>query len=74
MKWLLAEAELRTQFAIVVGVNVAGLLALGTWTYTSAPPRASFVAASTGRVADRSTTSRGQEVFHPRGLMSWGSF
>lgn len=74
-KWLLAKPNWWTQFAIVVGVSVAGLLALGTWTYTSAPPRVSFVAASTGRVAiPVDDIVRGQEVFHLRGLMSWGSF
>src|SRR5581483_2499210 len=63
------------QFAVVSGVSVAGLVALGTWTYTSAPPRAPFVSSATGtEVIPLGQILRGQELFHLRGLMSWGSF
>ncbi len=74
-KWLLAKPNWWIQFSFVVGVNVLGLLALGTWTYESAPPRVPFVAAATGKtVIPEAELVRGQEVFHLRGIMSWGSF
>ena len=74
-KWLLAKPNWLTQFAIVGGVSLVGLVALGTWTYGSAPPRVPFVSAATGReVIPLADLMRGQELFHIRGLMSWGSF
>jgi nitric oxide reductase subunit B len=74
-KWLLAKPNWWLQFGIVAGISLVGLLALGTWTYTSAPPRVAFVSASTGKVViPVEEILRGQEVFHVRGLMSWGSF
>lgn len=74
-KWLLAKPNWFIQFGFVVGVSVLGLVALGTWTYESAPPRVPFVAASTGAtVIPEDELVRGQEVFHLRGIMSWGSF
>lgn len=74
-KWLLAKKSWGTQFAVVSGICIVGLLALGTWTYGSAPPRVSFVSASTGEaVIPVDLIKRGQELFHLRGLMSYGSF
>jgi len=74
-KWLLAKPNWFIQFGFVVGVSVLGLVALGTWTYESAPPRVPFVSASTGAtVIPEKELVRGQEVFHLRGIMSWGSF
>ncbi len=74
-KWLLMKPNWWVQFGIVVGISVVGLVALGTWTYTSAPPRVAFVAESSGKVViPEEEIRRGQEVFHLRGLMSWGSF
>ena len=63
-------------FAIVSGISIIGLLALGIWTYTGAPPyNVPFVSASTGEaVIPFSQISRGNELFHLRGLMDWGSF
>ncbi len=74
-KWLLAKPNWWIQFGIVAGISIIGLIALGTWTYTGAPPRVSFVSESTGKEAiPVEDILRGQEVFHVRGLMSWGSF
>ncbi|MBI2828937.1 MAG: cbb3-type cytochrome c oxidase subunit I [Acidobacteria bacterium] len=74
-KWLLAKPNWWVQFSVVAGISLAGLLALGTWTYMGAPPYTSFVSASTGEtVIPYATVARGKEVFHLRGLMSWGSF
>lgn len=74
-KWMLAKPNWLTQFAIVTAVSVTGLVALGMWTYGSAPPRVPFVSASTGKeVIPLADIVRGQEIFHIRGLMSWGSF
>lgn len=74
-KWLLAKPNWLTQFAIVGGVSLVGLVALGTWTYGSAPPRVPFVSSATKDVViPLDDILRGQELFHIRGLMSWGSF
>ena len=74
-KWLLAKPNWWIQFGVVAGISVLGLIALGTWTYSGAPPRVPFVSATTGQVViPLDQLVRGQEVFHLRGLMSWGSF
>src|SRR3972149_4528167 len=62
------------RFAIVSGISIVGLLFLGTWTYTSAPPIVDYVSTSGETVIPASSISRGKEVFHLKGLMSWGSF
>lgn len=62
-------------FAIVAGISAVGLVALGVWTYTGAPPLTGFVSASTGEtVITLEEIQRGKEVFHLRGLMTYGSF
>jgi len=72
---LLSKNTWWKHFAIVGAISVVGLLALGTWTYTSAPPITNFVSRSTGEtVIDADEITRGKEVFHLKGLMSWGSF
>jgi nitric oxide reductase subunit B len=73
-KWLLAKPNWWIQFGVVSGISVLGLVALGTWTYTGAPPRAAFVSTAGKEVIPLADILRGQEVFHVRGLMSWGSF
>jgi len=62
-------------FAIVSAISIVGLVALGMWTYTGAPPIADYVSASNQETviyADQIT--HGKEIFHLKGLMSWGSF
>ena len=72
-QWLLKKQNWWLQFAIVSGISIAGLLALGIWTYDGAPPVAPFISASTGEVViPVDQIVRGKELFHIRGLMSWG--
>lgn len=59
---------------IVFAISLAGLVYLGTETYSGAPPLASFVAPSGATVIPHDSIKRGQEVFHLRGLMGYGSF
>src|SRR5579875_912335 len=74
-KWLLAKPNWWVQFAVVAAISTVGLVALGTWTYTGAPPKVAFVSATTGEtVIPLHRIRRGQELFHIRGLMAWGSF
>lgn len=61
-------------FAIVAGISIAGLVYLGTATYTGAPPVASFVTESGTAVISRDLINQGESVFRLRGLMSYGSF
>jgi nitric oxide reductase subunit B len=60
---------------IVSAICLSGLVYLGTETYTGAPPIEDYVSATTGEVViPLATIKKGQEVFHLRGLMLYGSF
>jgi nitric oxide reductase subunit B len=62
-------------FAVVAAISTVGLVLLGKWTYEGKPPLANFVSASSGEtVITKDQILDGKEVFHLRGLMSWGSF
>jgi len=47
---------------------------LGGATYTGAPPLENFESSSGNTVISRVQIKDGEEVFHLRGLMAWGSF
>ena len=60
--------------AIVTAISVIGLIALGVWTYSGAPPLVNYVD-STGKVViPEYEMNRGKQVFHLKGLMLYGSF
>ncbi len=61
-------------FALVAAICISGLLYLGGATYSGAPPLEKFVTPSGKVLISREQIMRGEEVFHLRGLMSWGSF
>ncbi len=61
-------------FLIVTIISVAGLLYLGSATYSGAPPLTDFRSADNEIVISRDQIMAGEEVFHLRGLMSYGSF
>lgn len=61
-------------FLIVLVISVAGLIYLGAETYTGSPPLADFTSPRGITVISRQQITRGEEVFHLRGLMSYGSF
>ncbi|HJL60531.1 MAG TPA: cbb3-type cytochrome c oxidase subunit I, partial [Pseudomonadales bacterium] len=61
-------------FALVSAISIAGLIYLGGATYTGSPPLENFKAANGDIVISREAIKGGEEVFHLRGLMSWGSF
>jgi len=61
-------------FLIVMGVCAAGLVYLTQATYDSAPPLADFTTPSGEIVITAEQINKGKEVFHLRGLMSYGSF
>jgi nitric oxide reductase subunit B len=74
-QWLLAKKTWVVQFMIVGAISIVGLVGLGMWTYTGAPPYSSFVSAGSGAaVIPLEQIMRGKEVFHDKGLMTWGSF
>jgi nitric oxide reductase subunit B len=61
--------------AIVGTISLIGLVALGVWTYASAPPLTNFVLVSTNEtVIPEWQIQRGKQVFHLKGLMTYGSF
>lgn len=61
-------------FLIVATICIAGLLYLGTETYTGAPPLTDFKNSAGEVVISKEEIKHGQEVFHLRGLMGYGSF
>jgi nitric oxide reductase subunit B len=73
--WLVNKKNWLTHFMIVSAICIAGLIYLGGATYQGAPPLEDYVSATTGEtVFTRAEIKRGQELFHIRGLMSYGSF
>ncbi|WP_372884396.1 nitric-oxide reductase large subunit [Shimia sp.] len=71
---LLNKKYWMAHFAAVILICLGGLLYMGDATYDSAPPRADFVTEDGRMVFSRAQIQAGQEVFHLRGLMSYGSF
>ncbi|TAJ95298.1 MAG: nitric-oxide reductase [Gammaproteobacteria bacterium] len=72
---LLAKKYWWAHFLIVAGISTIGLVALGLWTYSGSPPLTGFVSSTTGEVViPEWRIQRGKEVFHLKGLMSYGSF
>ncbi len=61
-------------FLIVAAICASGLIYLGTQTYSGSPPLESFKKASGETVVSRAQIKHGQELFHHRGLMGYGSF
>ncbi len=61
-------------FLIVAAICLSGLVYLGTETYSGAPPLEAYVSSTGEVVIPRQVIKHGQEVFHLRGLMDWGSF
>ena len=72
--WLVNKKNWLTQFMIVAGISIAGLIYLGGATYSGAPPLVDFVSPDGQTVISQKQIKRGEELFHIRGLMSWGSF
>ena len=73
--WLVNKKNWLTHFMIVSAICIAGLIYLGGATYTGAPPLEDYVSATTGKtIFSRAEIKRGQELFHIRGLMNYGSF
>ncbi|MBW2280379.1 MAG: cbb3-type cytochrome c oxidase subunit I, partial [Deltaproteobacteria bacterium] len=61
-------------FLIVAAIYTGGLFYLGQQTYSGAPPLETFKSASGETVFTREQIKNGQEIFHLRGLMGYGSF
>jgi nitric oxide reductase subunit B len=61
-------------FAIVAAISIIGVAYLGFETYQGAPPIGDFVTPDGKTVVTVEQINRGKEVFHLRGLMSYGSF
>ncbi len=71
---LMSKKNWPALFALVAAISIAGLLYLGGATYSGAPPLEDFTTPSGEVLISREQIMRGEEVFHLRGLMSWGSF
>ena len=72
--WLVNKKNWLTHFAIVAGISIAGLIYLGGATYTGAPPLVDYISSTGETVISQKQIKRGKEIFHLRGLMSYGSF
>jgi len=72
--WLVNKKNWLTHFLIVTVICVAGLIYLGGATYTGAPPLVNYVSPTGKVVISQQQIKHGQDLFHIRGLMSYGSF
>ena len=72
--WLVNKKNWLTHFMIVSAICIAGLIYLGGATYMGAPPLETYVSPTGETVFSRAEIKRGQELFHIRGLMNYGSF
>lgn len=73
-RFLLQKKYFWAHFSVVAAVSITGVAYLGVETYRGAPPMGDFVSPSGEMVIPSWQVDRGQEVFHLRGLMSYGSF
>jgi nitric oxide reductase subunit B len=62
------------QFFAISFMCLAGLYFLGDRTYSSAPPLPDYVDEAGQVVLSRAQIKQGQQLFHLRGLMNYGSF
>jgi nitric oxide reductase subunit B len=72
--WLVNKKNWLTHFMIVAAICIAGLIYLGGATYSGAPPLVDFVSDDGETVVSLKQINHGKELFHLRGLMSYGSF
>ena len=72
--WLLNKKNWFTHFLIVSVISIAGLVFLGTETYSGAPPLVNLFRPPVKQCFPQEQIKRGKEVFHLRGLMGYGSF
>ncbi len=61
-------------FMVVAAIGIAGLVYLGAETYTGAPPTVDFNTTTGDTAISAELITKGEEVFHLRGLMNYGSF
>ncbi|MDH3343439.1 MAG: cbb3-type cytochrome c oxidase subunit I, partial [Gammaproteobacteria bacterium] len=61
-------------FWIVSIISVAGLVFMGEATYSGAPPVPDFKSADGDLIVSGKDIMAGQEIFHLRGIMNYGSF
>ncbi|MCZ7679910.1 MAG: hypothetical protein M5U28_14580 [Sandaracinaceae bacterium] len=73
-RFLLQKRFFWIHFLIVAAISAGGVTYLGVETYRGAPPIGDFVSDDGETVIPLWQIERGKEVFHLRGLMSYGSF
>ena len=61
-------------FWIVSIISILGLVYMGGATYMGAPPVPTYVASNGEVIITEAEIMKGQEIFHLRGLMNYGSF
>jgi len=61
-------------FWIVSIISIAGLVYMGAATYLGAPPTPTYVSETGKVIITEADIMKGQEIFHLRGLMNYGSF
>ncbi|MCW8900887.1 MAG: cbb3-type cytochrome c oxidase subunit I [Gammaproteobacteria bacterium] len=71
---LLSKKYWFIHFWIVSLISIAGLVYMGGATYMGAPPVPDFKASSGELIISSEDIMKGQELFHLRGLMNYGSF
>lgn len=71
---LLSKKYWFVHFWIVSAISIAGLLYMGGETYSGAPPVPNFSSDDGKIIVSIDDIKAGQEIFHLRGLMNYGSF
>jgi nitric oxide reductase subunit B len=71
---LLSKKYWFAHFWVVSIISIAGLLYMGSETYTGAPPVPDFKSVNGETVITAEEIKAGQILFHTRGLMNYGSF
>lgn len=74
ISYIMNTKNWRGPLIFILIISILGVGMIGLQTYIDAPPMTGFKDATGAVVIDQNTIERGQEVFHKKALMEYGSF
>ncbi|MEI2695947.1 MAG: cbb3-type cytochrome c oxidase subunit I [Saprospiraceae bacterium] len=74
ISYIMNTKNWRGPLIFILIISILGVGMIGFQTYIDAPPMTGFKDATGAVVIDQNTIERGQEVFHKKALMEYGSF
>ncbi|MBK7360378.1 MAG: cbb3-type cytochrome c oxidase subunit I [Saprospiraceae bacterium] len=74
ISYIMNTKNWRGPLIFILIISILGVGMIGLQTYIDAPPMTGFKDATGTVVIDQNTIERGQEVFHKKALMEYGSF